>query len=354
MISNAAPFRVLSLCAVATGNAPDGRLRVALDAVRDWERLLVDAERQGLEPLLLEQIHRLASPLPPGVEARLKARCVQHAHASAVRSRVMSEALEALDRAGIPSLVLKGAALAQLVYRSPLLRPMRDVDLLVPAGDALRAWGCLRQQGFAPTGPPLPPAHRHLQGLAVTVDSATITIELHTALLPSMALVPRICYDDLAPRAQTFVWGGRSAQTLGREDMLWHVYLHAFVIESVLRPAIRLICVADMVTAVNAWQDALDWDGLRARYPRLVRALRRVIDIDIDGSCEIHSEGHWYEILFRQVWWPPPSWFDVRYGIDGGADWAWHRFGLHPALVLLAAAVTARRRVAARYFRSNA
>ena len=42
-----------------------------------------------------------------------------------------------------------------------------------------------------------------------------------------------------------------TGQTLGREDMLWHVYAHAFVI-STLRPgAIRLLSITDLAHAVR-------------------------------------------------------------------------------------------------------
>jgi Uncharacterised nucleotidyltransferase len=59
----------------------------------------------------------------------------------------------AMAQAGVPLLVLKGAALAQLVYEDPRLRPMRDVDLLVRKTDARRALDVLMRCGF-PAGRP--------------------------------------------------------------------------------------------------------------------------------------------------------------------------------------------------------
>ena len=43
-----------------------------------------------------------------------------------------------MAQAGVPFLVLKGAALAHLVYGDPRLRPMRDVDLLIRKADGRR------------------------------------------------------------------------------------------------------------------------------------------------------------------------------------------------------------------------
>jgi hypothetical protein len=46
-----------------------------------------------------------------------------------------------LDAGGVPIIVLKGAALAQEVYRNAGLRPMADLDLLVRGEDEpLRRW----------------------------------------------------------------------------------------------------------------------------------------------------------------------------------------------------------------------
>lgn len=48
-------------------------------------------------------------------------------------------ALRALSEAGIPAIVLKGAALVETVYEEPALRPMEDYDVLVPREHFRRA-----------------------------------------------------------------------------------------------------------------------------------------------------------------------------------------------------------------------
>ena len=73
-----------------------------------------------------------------------------------------------MAQAGVPFLVLKGAALAHLVYGDPRLRPMRDVDLLIRKADAGRALDVLTRCGFRPGGIAVPSRHHHLQGMART------------------------------------------------------------------------------------------------------------------------------------------------------------------------------------------
>jgi hypothetical protein len=265
---------------------------------------------------------------------------------------VTAAVLDALEAAGIAALILKGAALAHLVYPFPFLRPMRDLDLLVPADHADRAWRRLLASGFSPAGPHPGPRHHHLQPLATSLDGVTVFVEVHKRLLGAIPFVSPVGYENLAARSQTFNCGARPARTLSREDILWHVYAHAFAID-VLRPDVRLISVADLVAAMEAWVDVLDWDRLQRKYPRLVRALPHIGQIapwslvveQHVGSRPRHavtaygtlSPRLWRNALSPRIWWPLPWWFDVRYGVDGPVRRFWHRVITHPATVVLSA-----------------
>ena len=361
MILSDTSFGVLSLCTARPGHPAIGdRLPAALAQVRRWDTLAADAEEHGLEPLLLAHAHELGIALPPETETRLKVRCMQHAHAAAVRARATAAMLDALEADGIPALILKGVALAHLVYPSPAMRPMRDVDLLVPADHAAAAWASLRRAGLSPFGKRQPDRYHHLQELAWTVDGATITVEIHKELLRATPFVRPSRYRQLAERSQTFACGGRAARTLGPEDMLWHIYAHAFVI-NVLRPGIRLMSIADLTAATEAWVDRIDWDRLRQTYPRLVRALPGIGDI-VPWSERVERQlgpaarrpsvtvrgasaaTRWQAAFSSRVWWPDAWWFDMRYGVDCAARRIWSRLVAHPASVALAAADTAWRR----------
>jgi Uncharacterised nucleotidyltransferase len=344
MISSDTSFRVLLLCARRPGDGAIGdRLRTALERVRDWNALALDAEEHGVEPLLLEHARECGIALPPETDTQLKTRCMQHAHAAAVRVRILGRVLHELDAASVPTLILKGAALAHLVYPSPRLRPVRDVDLLVGPPDAARAWRLLQQNGFSRVGPHPGSGHHHLHPLAIVEDDATITIEVHRAALAATPFVPPLRYEDLSARSQTFALGDRVAQTLGREDMLWHAYAHGFL-APLLRPATRAISIADLVFATEAWVDRLDWDRLRRVYPRLVRALRRIGQM-VAWSPHVEARlGPSPAGVSR----PRDWWFDVRYGVDGAGRRLWHQLTTHPATLALVAADAARHRYAGR------
>ena len=369
MTDSTTHFQILARCAAAPGS-PGLDAAIANDpATRpSWEPLCEAAEHHGLEPLLLTRLQCAGVAMPPSIALQLRGQWTRHAHAAGVRARVMGDVARAFEQASIPFLVLKGAALAQLVYDTPSLRPMRDVDLLLRVSDLRRADALLRGAGFAPIGQTVAPGYHHLQALSMTVDGAAVTIELHGEILRRTAFIEPERFDDLRPGAQSFEWGGRRFLAPGREDMLWHVYAHAFAINA-LRPGIRLISVADLTHATRMWIDALDWPFMRRRRGRLLRALillhqltpwpPAILDRLHDAAgYRVRSARHdvrrtaslrppvaaaftWRDVWRRDVLWPRDWWFRMRYGIDGPARWLWYRGVGHPARLCLSAADTA-------------
>ena len=351
-------FRLLALCAGPPGGALAAeRLRAALTPSTAWDELARQAEEHGLEPLVSAQL-RAALILPPGsVADRLRARTMQHVHASAVRTQVMAVVDRTLHGAGVPYLVLKGAALAHIVYGAPAQRPMRDLDLLVRPGDAPKAADALSQAGFIESPAWIPDDHHHLPAQSITREGVVVSVELHRHLLNPAPFVRPQGFDDLVARAQTFEWDGLTLLTLGREDMLWHVYAHAFV-TNVLRPSIRLISVADLIHAITVWADVLDWDRLRRTHPRLSVALplldvltpfspsvRTRLGRTPRGPVRVDPIAPAYRTMAVRggVLWPQDWWFRMRYGIGDPARWWWYRLAGHPTRVLLAAAQGVRR-----------
>jgi len=338
MTALATSSSVLALCAAGPGNHAAGeRLRRALEAVRDWDLLVRDAEWHGLDALLLERARDHAVELPSEAATRLRSRAMQHAHAASVRAAAVTGVLDAFDAARIPVLLLKGAALAHLVYPAPRLRPMRDVDLLVAPQDADRAWTLVRERGFSLFGLHPGAGHHHLHALAAAIDGVTITIEIHTTPLAPAPLVAPLPYADAVSRARSFSYDGREARTLAPEDMLWHVYAHAFVVDSLHSDA-RLIALADLVLATEAWAAELDWPRLRSRYPRLVRALARIGGV-VPWSPRVADRVYSFAPGAADDWR-----FDVSYGVDGPVRRVWSRLVVHPATVTLWAVDVARRR----------
>ena len=271
--------RLLTLCACGAGHPTQTEhLRQQsryINAIDAWADLPKHAELHGLGPLTYYHLQRVEGPLPSTVRRSLQGLFLRHRRANAIRAQALSDILVAFEVAGIPVLVLKGAALAHLVYPQPGLRPMRDIDLLVKPDDVAHARRLLGQLGF--TLPPTPmhgiPAdHHHLAAIKRVIDGLSVSIELHHALELHETDRPARTFDEFAPTALAFDLNGRAARTLSREAMLWHVYRHGFCVPLLYEP-LRLIWLADLVSLVETWVHKIDWGLVRHRYPALWRVL---------------------------------------------------------------------------------
>src|SRR3954470_20717212 len=116
-------FRFLSLCASPPRAAPPARrLPSALSAVTSFDELATAAEQHGLEPLVLAHGERTGLVLPADFRARLLVRTTQHAHATAVRARVLANVTGAMAQADVPFLILKRrGARASRIWSTPTL-----------------------------------------------------------------------------------------------------------------------------------------------------------------------------------------------------------------------------------------
>ena len=267
---------LLALCARWPGHPGQyAQLRRHAQAGPDWDAVPIYAEAHGLVPLLYAHLQAAGVTLPPHAKQQLQGYYVQHAHATRVRAQVLADILERFKAAEIDVLVLKGAAIAHLIYPQPVLRPMRDIDILVRAADVYRAYALLPEIGFMPplgAHHGLGPDHHHLTAIKRVTDGFSVSLELHHALhLNEIGREPPR-FETFAPTAQHFMIGSSSAQTLGREEMFWHLYRHTFCMPVGYEP-LRLIWVADLISLVEAWADTLDWERVRREYQAAYRIL---------------------------------------------------------------------------------
>jgi hypothetical protein len=183
------------------------RLRALADGAdpRDPEAW---AARHGIGPLLAA-----AGETGAVLQASLR-RAEMAWQAGAVH---LERCLRAFDAAGIPSLVLKGAALALSHYPEPALRPMGDIDVLVAPAQWAEAAGLLAGRDFS-----LEDTAEH--GAAFTGPGG-VRLELHGALVSCPGLFP-LPFDLLLARSSP-LGGGVPGRRLGDEDMFVHLALHA-------------------------------------------------------------------------------------------------------------------------------
>ena len=106
----------------------------AIPAWEQWQQTVdfteIDHRSQKLLPLVYHNLTRLDVSGP--LIERSKGYYRLTWYKNHLQFHHMAVVLHDLHQAGIPTLLLKGAAMAVYYYRDPGLRPMEDFDLLVP------------------------------------------------------------------------------------------------------------------------------------------------------------------------------------------------------------------------------
>ena len=142
-------LRRILLDMVGTRQVPD----LAALGVRDWAALNAMASQHRLIPLLYAQLG--ASPaLPPELRADWQAEHRVAALRAMLTRQELIDCANLLEAAGLAPIALKGAWLTRHAYPDPALRPMRDIDLLVPRDGVLAGYAALLAAGYTELEPP--------------------------------------------------------------------------------------------------------------------------------------------------------------------------------------------------------
>ncbi|MBS1157630.1 MAG: hypothetical protein H6R15_49 [Proteobacteria bacterium] len=233
---SALKFLLLDLISPQPKVAP--RSISALDE-EDWATLLDMAQQHRLCPLLHWQITRAHANLPiPQKVLHLLGQSFKHATLRAlVVQRELLLVHRILDQAGIPYVALKGAYLAFHAYPQPGLRPLRDIDILVPESRVLEANQTLLDSGLSRNEryPGIPEVllktARHLPPLRS--PSGQVSIELHAHLFNPNNLKNQ--QTDLCAPPQ--FWERSIRKTVAKQaiayesptDLLLHLIVHAVI-----------------------------------------------------------------------------------------------------------------------------
>mgnify|MGYP001036753676 FL=1 len=274
----------LRLCLQARWNP------AAVDAARalskrdqvDWKMLLPHARREGVAPLLYDAT-RGQDLLPPWLEQELERDYFSTARRNLLLFEELEGILHALKRADVPAVLLKGAALAEVIYGNLALRPMWDIDLLVRERHLRTTVRTLTGLGFrAPGGDDLDgltPRDVHANQLLFTKSAPTeMPIEVHWALFWFPYYQQAVPMDWFWRTALPARLGDVDTRMLGLEAQLLHLCGH-LVHHQRTEGTLRLVWLQDVVEVVARFDDRVDWDALmdRAATFDLVVPVREVL-----------------------------------------------------------------------------
>jgi hypothetical protein len=228
-----------------------------------WDRLVDMAQWHRLSPLLWRYLRAddHAAYVPHGVLEQL------HRMAAATTARNLSlqaaldQVVTALADLSIPAMLLKGAALIESVYPDIGLRPMGDLDILVPRSSIEDAHRAVEALGYVVWGVRLSrhdasqlARHHHHYPL----ERGSVTVELHhhiTSATPEF---------DITGFWERAVAGPGPVPHLlpSPEDLFLHGAVH-FSVDRIARLGSGLGQLADL--AWIAAQQPIDWDAVTTR-----------------------------------------------------------------------------------------
>ncbi|MHB8465927.1 MAG: nucleotidyltransferase domain-containing protein [Acidimicrobiales bacterium] len=257
----------------AAGPSPGERPR---RDTADWAEIWRLAEWHRLAPLVFRDLRLHPAPdAPEDVVEKLRESYITTAGANLYLRRELDRVLATLSEEGVAVMVLKGMALVEQVYHELGLRPMVDLDLLVPeaaferAGVVLEALGYSGHHGFRATG------DGPSRGAFVNAEQAT-TIDLHRHIADD---VEHLDHNGMWARARPA--GEAGYLVPAPEDLLLHLGIH-FVIHRETSSRGALGQLADMAWVIDA---GVDWDRLAATADssatsgRLYLALTALVDV---------------------------------------------------------------------------
>ena len=244
----------------------------------DWPAVCHVAQCEGLAPLLYQitRVKDLAADLPPAVDAELRRAYLGTARRNAILFNELERLLPALAAAEVPVLLLKGAALAQVIYGNIALRPMADLDLLVREKDVPTALRVFLTLGYGIT-PPL--VYRSEVMLHRQVQAEKALVELHW----SPFVPPYYQYSGLID----WVWdtalpvagdlGTGSTWVLGPEAQLLHLCGHIQLHHA--NEEAKQLWFHDIAEVIAHYRDTIHWDETLARAEEydLVLPMQRIV-----------------------------------------------------------------------------
>jgi hypothetical protein len=218
-----------------------------VDRGPDWELVLQRAARWRLAPLVYVNVRQAVpfSQVPEPVTSQLRSYCHRATIRSVAWRKLLRAALQRLSAADVPVIVLKGAALSALVYPSPALRPMGDIDLLVRRRDLGRADELVRGLTEVP---------------GLTSQSSLLDVRAHifspdhsAPKLPSAARIPT---EDFWERALPAEIESVATLVFSNEDLLLHLALH-LVYGAGFAGRVTTLC--DIGATCQRLAEAIDW-----------------------------------------------------------------------------------------------
>jgi hypothetical protein len=229
----------------------------------DWSYILRTARQNGIATLFYENLRRfdVEEEVPSWVTQELKQIYHYIGFKNALFYDELGKVLHAFKNRGIDVIVLKGAVLAEMVWRNVALRQMGDLDLLVREQNLDKVDQTLSQLNYTSYEGYRPKTwyrrnHHHLAPYH-NLDKEAI-IEIHQNLVPPNNLF-YIDVHRVWERAYDTKIGNVDTLVLSPEDLIVHLCLHLSYCNKFVGGIKHLI---DISQVVRYYGEGINWDWI--------------------------------------------------------------------------------------------
>jgi len=236
----------------------------------DWEYFLREARENGISAVVyskLNEIRKDCPYIPSFVFKKLKKVYYLNATQNSLIFEELGKVLEILSKAGLQVIVLKGAVLAEKIYRNLALRPMMDVDLLVKKEDLFFFDKQMKILGYRPSDisvNDIDLTSTYLTTIdyrSLSPNSPSFHVHWHfvNSTIPNESYIKNIKIEDIWQNAENTKIAGTETLVMAPHHLLIHLSEHALRVTHSLS---KLSLLCDISESVNFYQGRLDWDRL--------------------------------------------------------------------------------------------
>ncbi len=249
------------------------------DAAVDWELVWEVAASERVAPLLYRATRGVDS-IPEWWRERCRAAYHETGILNTLRLQELKTLLSDFRTAGLDVILLKGAALIELVYGNPALRPMVDLDFLVRREDVDVALAVFDRREYRKSG------NEIARGSTLAYENEALLqkespygwqVELHWHLFDSPYYQRRLSESEWWRTAVAMTVEGEDALCLSPEWTIIHLCGHLIFHHQ----GRGLLWWNDLADLVRLKKDDIHWDYVvtQAQAARMVLPLRNIIPV---------------------------------------------------------------------------
>jgi len=280
----------------------------------DWDGIIQQADRHRVIPLLYHHLRLLGldALIPADSKEELQETYLHVSWRNTKKYHELSKIIGLLRYNGIPVILLKGIALAELVYESIALRPMTDIDLLVKHEDIWKTDKVLSQLGYesniylSSESYEQRIEHVNYKSWRYSINVPPTLVDVHTRI----AELPNL---DPWANASRVTIASTDMLMLGAEDLLLHLCAH---VHSDLHRfgEGRLLCWYDIAAVLKHYGKEIDWDYViqitqehqfGKAFHRILRATIEWFDVHVPAEVFQQFVDDSLPISISDVLYPP-------------------------------------------------